>query len=97
MKFEIEKKEINKVNLCRSLNYKIHKKGEDFNCVKPLDNRSFPRFHLFIEEEDDMLKFKLHLDQKRSSYEGSNAHSGEYDSKRVEQEAERIKSKIKSL
>jgi len=97
MKFETEKKKISKVNLCRELNYKVHRKGEEFNCVKPLNNRDFPRFHLFIEEEDDVLKFKLHLDQKRSSYEGTNAHSGEYESERVEQEVERIKRKVKNL
>ena len=105
MKFETEKKKISKVNLCRKLNYKLHRKGEEFNCVKPLNNRDFPRFHLFIEEVGDVLKFKLHLDQKRNSYGKEsikpparpNAHSGEYESERVEQEAERIKRKVKNL
>lgn len=97
MKFEIEKLEISKVNLSRRLNYKVHDKGEQFNCVKTLNNRDFPRFHLFIEEGEDKLKFKLHLDQKRSSYEGSNAHNGDYEGKRVEREAKRIKRKLKNL
>ena len=35
--------------------------------------------------------FKLHLDQKKPSYEGSKKHSGEYDGPLVEGEAKRIK------
>ncbi len=35
--------------------------------------------------------FSLHLDQKRPSYKGSKAHSGEYKGKLIEQEEERIK------
>lgn len=105
MKFETEKLEISKVNLSRRLNYKVHDKGEQFNCVKPLNRNDFPRFHLFIKEDKDKLKFKLHLDQKRSSYGKEsiepparpNAHSGDYEGKRVEQEAERIKRKLKNL
>lgn len=95
MKFETEKVKVNKVNLCRELGYKVKNKGEQFNCVKPIRNRDFPRFHLFIEE-NEKLKFKLHLDQKRASYEGTPAHSGEYDGKKVEEEAERIKSVIRN-
>jgi len=37
------------------------------------------------------LIFNLHLDQKKPLYKGSSAHSGEYDSDLVENEAERIK------
>lgn len=104
MKFETGKVKMNKINLCRELSYKVQDKGEQFSCVRPLGNRQFPRFHLFIEE-DDKLKFKLHLDQKKASYgEESlelparpNAHSGEYDSKRVEEEAERIKEIVESI
>ena len=35
--------------------------------------------------------FNLHLDQKKPTYEGHVAHSGEYDGELVEEEAERIR------
>jgi len=96
MKFEVDRLKINKVNLCRKLNYKVRRKGEEFNCIRPLGSRDFPRFHLFIEENDKLI-IKLHLDQKRASYEGSPAHSGEYESEVVQREAQRIKKVIDNL
>jgi len=46
----------------------------------------YPRFHIYMSSGD----LNLHLDQKQASYEGVNAHSGEYDGSAVEAEAERI-------
>ena len=39
----------------------------------------------------DGIRLRLHLDQKKPSYEGSAAHSGEYDSEVVVGEMDRIK------
>lgn len=50
----------------------------------------FPRFHIYIEERGDEIVYDLHLDQKRPSYEGSHAHSGEYEGGAVEREGKRI-------
>ena len=50
----------------------------------------FPRFHIYIEEKGQEVILDLHLDQKRVSYEGSHAHSGEYEGGAVDKEAERI-------
>lgn len=47
------------------------------------------------ENQNKILIFNLHLDQKKPSYKGSHAHSGEYDGKLVKEEAERIKSLLK--
>ena len=58
---------------------------------RPLDRSGYPRFHLYIKKEKGELVINLHLDQKRPVYKGSTAHSGEYDSPIVQQEAERIK------
>lgn len=46
----------------------------------------YPRFHTYIKGN----VINLHLDQKQASYEGSSAHSGEYDGPTVEAEALRI-------
>lgn len=92
MKFILPKPEKNILNLVRDLGYvlKFNQKGE-FNCVKTITGMSYPRFHLFIEERNDNLIFKLHLDQKKPSYTGSSAHSGEYEGEIIKREAERIK------
>ncbi len=59
--------------------------------------RGFPRFHLFIKKNGNDLIFSLHLDQKRPIYKGTPAHAGEYNSKVVKEEVERIREILKSL
>ena len=51
----------------------------------------FPRFHIYLNEFPDGWEINLHLDQKRPTYGGSHAHSGEYDGEVVEQETARLK------
>ncbi|MCX6740442.1 MAG: hypothetical protein NTZ49_04415 [Candidatus Parcubacteria bacterium] len=57
--------------------------------VKRLRSDFYPRFHMYINSEDPLI-LSLHLDQKKVSYEGYTAHSGDYDSDLVKQEAQRI-------
>ncbi len=82
----------------RTLGYffRDDKNGEsDF--VKVLGRDGYPRFHLYIKKENDNLIFNLHLDQKRPTYKGTAAHSGEYDDEGfVGKEAERIKQTLKN-
>jgi hypothetical protein len=87
-------------NLMRKVGYFFQKedkeKGE-FVFVRP--PKGYPRFHLYLKvdgstsspQSGEDLIFNLHLDQKRPVYEGTPAHSGEYEGKIVEKEAERIK------
>ena len=72
----------------------IDEKTGEMKFTRFLDSSGYPRFHLFIKESGNELIFSLHLDQKKPSYKGVPAHSGEYEGKIVEQEAERIKSII---
>jgi len=53
----------------------------------------YPRFHLYVNSENPLI-LNLHLDQKQASYEGSSAHSGDYDSEIVQKEAQRIYNQI---
>lgn len=64
--------------------------------ARRLSRDHYPRFHIYINSRDDKHYFNLHLDQKKASYEGQTAHSGEYDGDLVKEEAERLKSMIKS-
>jgi len=51
----------------------------------------YPRFHIYLNVSRETSTVKLHLDQKKPSYKGTVAHSGEYESDLVKREAERIK------
>ena len=51
----------------------------------------YPRFHVYVQERANGVHVRLHLDQKKPSYEGSHAHSGEYDGPAVAREMERIR------
>lgn len=79
-------------NLMRRVGYWFQRRDEaqgEMAFVRPA--RGFPRFHLFVKQEGENLVFNLHLDQKKPSYKGSRAHSGEHHGEVVEKEAQRIK------
>lgn len=65
--------------------------------IRRLSGLDYPRFHVYINEKNDGLEFNLHFDEKKPSYQGYHAHSGEYDSPLVQEELERIKNYIESL
>ncbi len=79
-------------DLARQLGYRpmgYTEKGE-LNCVRPLGG-NYPRFHIYMTATPEAVNMNLHLDQKKPSYAGATAHSGDYDSETVRNEAERIK------
>ena len=85
------KKSIN--DLMRTIGYQpayFQKPGE-ISIVRQIGRNDYPRFHAYIIQHGQDFIFKLHLDQKKPSYEGSTGHSGDYDGDVVEGEAERIK------
>ena len=69
--------------------------GGKISYVRRLGTYFYPRFHIYAEETENGLAINLHLDQKKASYRGQVAHSGEYDEAIVKEEAERIREKIK--
>ena len=94
MKFNLNYSGENITTLMRRIGYFFLKEGEgELSFVRPFQRASYPRFHVYLEIKKEMnaITFGLHLDQKRPSYMGTHAHSGEYDGKLVEQETERIK------
>jgi len=97
MDFEIKNLEKSVVAVARDIGYVIiDTNGNEYNLVRKLTGLNYPRFHIYLKSFDtaqDKLNynFSLHLDQKKPSYEGSHAHSGEYFGPVVEKEAARIK------
>lgn len=97
MTFTLVKSKENIPALVRKIGYNPIDKTEkgELNCVRPLAGKNYPRFHCYLKNKGDLLIFNLHLDQKRPSYAGTRAHSGDYDSEIVREESERIKKLLK--
>lgn len=57
----------------------------------------YPRFHMYVKEDENKIEFSLHLDQKKAMYAGQHAHSAEYDSPTVKTEVERLKDMLRSI
>jgi len=80
------------VAVSREIGYLIIDSNQNqYNMVRKLTGQNYPRFHVYLKVQGLDFNFSLHLDQKKPSYEGSHAHSGEYFGPLVEGEADRIK------
>lgn len=96
MKFEVKKEQLSNTYayILQRAGYKYivdRHTGKD-SFVKILNSTGYPRWHLYVEENNDKIVFQLHLDQKKPLYKGQSAHSGEYDGGVVEEEMNRLKS-----
>jgi len=74
----------------------IERRSGEISYIKRLSGSGYPRFHLYINEREDGLEFSLHLDEKKPSYQGQTAHSGQYEGDLVMNEVARIKSQLGS-
>ena len=93
MQIRLENIKENATSFMRTCGYALERQtGRELSFIRRLRGYNYPRFHTYTYVEDGILVINLHLDQKKPSYEGTNAHSGEYDGALVEAEAERIRS-----
>ena len=85
----------NPVTLLRRLGYAPARQrtNSQLNFTRRLGTGFYPRFHIYLSSDQKSLN--LHLDQKRPSYHGQKAHSGEYDSELIQQESARINQLLK--
>ena len=65
-------------------------RGREVSYARRLAGTQYPRFHAYIDLKDDGFTINLHLDQKKACYEGTTAHSGEYDGELVKDEGDRL-------
>ena len=80
----------------RRAGYAYHRNrhtGQD-SFTRRLGQNFYPRFHVYLAHMGRNSVIDLHLDQKKPSYAGSRAHSGEYGGDLVAKEMDRIKEKI---
>jgi hypothetical protein len=101
MKYRVSVEEIGELNIERFLRTlgwaQIYdRRGDKYSYVKRLTRDFYPRLHLYVKEYPDNYVFDLHLDQKKASYEGHSAHSGEYEGEIVSNALETIKRALKA-
>ncbi|MEK7482538.1 MAG: hypothetical protein AAB620_01975 [Patescibacteria group bacterium] len=67
--------------------------GEKYAFTRSLRGGAYPRFHIYLKynAETKEISVDLHLDQRKTVYEGATAHHGDYSGEVVEGEATRIK------
>lgn len=75
--------------------YIIDRNNGKESYMRHLGRDRYPRFHVYFQDLEDRVIFDLHLDQKKASYEGTHAHSAEYDGDVVETEIERLKNLLR--
>lgn len=75
----------------------IRNRQGEVSYIRAFGRTGYPRFHVYMEAIDEGFRVNLHLDQKKASYSGNTAHSGEYEGPVVEQEAARIALTMKQL
>jgi hypothetical protein len=95
MNLEVSKQKVN-INtdkFLRSLAWAqiFDRKRQVLSYAKRLGPDFYPRLHLYVDENENNYIFNLHLDQKKASYQGHSAHSGEYNSDLVARELDVIK------
>lgn len=74
----------------------LNRQGE-VSYARVMGVSGYPRFHAYVETTSEGLSINLHLDQKKPSYGGHTAHSGEYDGDVVAGEAGRIQELLKGM
>ena len=85
-------KKRNLVNLLRGVGYHFDgSKGSELAFYHSVSSGFFPRFHIYLKESEGGWAANIHLDQRKPSYEGSHAHSGEYEGEIIEKEVFRLK------
>jgi glucan phosphorylase len=89
MKFSIPNPGGLPLHWLRRLGYQASPQRDSY--VRRLSSAGYPRFHLYIDEIDEKsCNLSLHLDQKKVSYQGQKAHSGDYEGTIVIEEKKRI-------
>lgn len=96
MRFAIQKLKISWsyfFRRCGYLEIQNQYKNNEISYVRSLNaGRNYPRFHIYLENGQSQSQLNIHLDAKEPSYQGTSAHSGEYEGELVEKETTRIQS-----
>jgi hypothetical protein len=94
MKIVVPNIKENPASLMRRAGYIFqYQEKDEMSFILPLARAGFPRFHVYVKQENSDLYLNIHLDQKKQTYGNETRHHGEYeDSEPVKKEVERLKS-----
>ena len=86
----------NPTEFLRSCGYAFEKEdGDELAFVKRISGHDYPKYHIYsrlaVTPNGKELTVNIHIDQKKPSYGGSKAHSGDYDGPLIEAELRRIR------
>ena len=81
------------------LGYHQHysRRSGEISYIRRIGRLLYPRYHVYIKIQNNGTVFNVHLDEKQMSYHGHTAHSGQYNTEKVQTEVERIKSFLEQL
>ena len=77
--------------------YIFDKISQQGSFVRKLTAERYPRFHLYVSENDKEIIFDLHLDQAAVRYENQTAHKADYESEKVKAELTKIYHTVSSF
>lgn len=86
-------------NIMRKIGYGqvVDPRAREISYQRRLASGRYPRFHVYLGGTSNEMVIKIHIDQKKASYKGHTAHSGEYEGPLVEEELKRIQQAITQL
>lgn len=95
MKITLNNFSKNPIDALRTCGYRYDgpdEKTGELRFFRAFSSNPFPRFHIYaaINKSNKQFNATIHLDQKKPVYEGTAAHSGEYEGPLIEKEVERI-------
>lgn len=93
MKIIIQNLKDNPRTLIRRAGYSEHydNRSQQTSYARRLGTGIFPKFHVYLAEQNGGVEVSIHIDQKQPSYGVGHMHSGDYDGPNIERELERIK------
>lgn len=94
MQFSVPKSKNTILNLLREAGYgllNLNQQNNEYSFARRIGVGEYPRFHVYAKERNGEYIITLHIDQKRASYQGHTAHSGDYDSELVARESGRLR------
>ncbi|MEK7653667.1 MAG: hypothetical protein AAB345_00090 [Patescibacteria group bacterium] len=101
MKFVVKSFTGNLSDAMRSAGYHFEgadQKTKEFKFYRSVSDNLFPRFHIYgFLDKSKTLSLSMHLDQKAPVYQGSTAHSGDYEGEVIEKEAARLRQSLASV
>ena len=65
--------------------------------VRRMGSYFYPRFHVYVMQNNDGVTLDMHIDQKKTSYAGSHMHNAEYDGDLVSNEMTRLHNIVDSI